>query len=141
MFMEHLATELEYYQRNRSKLKHNEQYIVELYGVEGFNYIKRNVKPPKVRYPHIKTPLNEYRKEVRRLTELQPLHLLEGFNDRGFFSLHVDHIVSIVDAFNLGWTPEQCAHISNLQMLTHKENGLKVHKSYCKLPRQIIFSS
>lgn len=37
----------------------------------------------------------------------------------------LDHITSIKDAFGAGWTPEQCAEKTNLQMLPWQENRAK----------------
>jgi hypothetical protein len=37
----------------------------------------------------------------------------------------LDHKVSIKEAFENGWTPEQCADVNNLQMLSWKENREK----------------
>ena len=46
--------------------------------------------------------------------------------------MHVDHIVSIRQAFKLGWPVEKCADISNLQMLDRDVNMKKSNTSYCK---------
>ena len=39
----------------------------------------------------------------------------------------LDHKVSIKKAFELGWTPEQCADVINLQLLPWKDNREKWH--------------
>ena len=39
----------------------------------------------------------------------------------------LDHKTSIKKAFELGWTPEQCADVSNLQLLPWKDNREKWH--------------
>ena len=99
--MGNLDIELDYYRRKPYELFRNEEFIIDLYGTEGFNYLRdtvkpqtkkhiepkkqRSTKPPKSKFKCYSTPLRCYRKEVRRLTELQPLHLLEGFDQRGFF--------------------------------------------------------
>lgn len=73
-----------------------------------------------------------YRDEVRRLTELEPLHLVPGIELRGQ-DFHLDHVVSINMAWLEGWPAEQCAHVSNLQMLPRAENFRKGNGSYCSL--------
>ena len=79
-----------------------------------------------------------YREEVRRLTELEPLHLLPGIELRGQ-DWHVDHVVSIYTAWLSGWPAERCAHVENLQVLSQEENFRKGTSSYCSLAvRQLL---
>ena len=66
-----------------------------------------------------------YRKQVQDLTELQPLHELEGIEKRGFRDHHIDHKISIWHGYKNAMDPEQIAHISNLRMLPYKENMRK----------------
>lgn len=138
-----LQIELNYYSRNREKIGACKDILIELHGIEGFNWLRDSIRisEPKqeVEESVSLTPTaiyklerkrktldrKKFKREVHKLTELQPLHLLENFDKRGFKEYHVDHIVSIFKAFKLGWTPEQCADISNLQMLPYKENLLK----------------
>lgn len=35
---------------------------------------------------------------------------------------HLDHITPIIECFKMGWTPEQAASLSNLQLLPWKDN-------------------
>jgi hypothetical protein len=72
----------------------------------------------------------QYQSEVRRLTRLQPLHELPGYErleeNRGLNGVEgayqLDHNVSI----DVGWAkhipPQYIAHISNLQVLKWEEN-------------------
>lgn len=122
---ENLTIELDFYKRNPSKLTTSKEHIVYLYGLEGYTWLLAQILPIKKKSSCKRLEWLEYRKEVRRLTELQPLHTLENFELRGFTSMHVDHIVSIRVAFKNGWTTEQCADISNLQMLHYVENMRK----------------
>jgi hypothetical protein len=71
--------------------------------------------------------MHDYRKKVRGLTEktykknkhlINPRNLPRGRNS----GYHIDHKVPIIKAFKEGWTPEQCAAVSNLQMLEWTEN-------------------
>jgi hypothetical protein len=73
-----------------------------------------------------------YREEVRRLTELQPLEQVPGIELRGA-AYHLDHVVSIYRAWQENWSADQCAHVNNLQMLSHKENFAKGTASFCSL--------
>ena len=73
-----------------------------------------------------------YGRQVRRLTEQQPLDQVPGIELRGS-DYHLDHAVSITAAWEAGWTPEQCANTSNLQMLPRDENMRKGYASYCSL--------
>jgi len=117
-----LEAELKYYLKNRNKLSKAKEYLTSLHGTDGFNWLldKVTVKPNK------SLALNNrltFKRKVQALTEKQPLYLLENFEKRGFRTgYHVDHIVSIFKAYKLGWTVEQCADISNLQMLPFEEN-------------------
>lgn len=81
-----------------------------------------------------------YREEVRRLTELEPLHLLPGIELRGQ-DWHVDHVVSIYTAWLAGWPVERCAHVGNLQMLPWEENFRKGTSSYCSLAARQLLSN
>jgi hypothetical protein len=73
-----------------------------------------------------------YRDEVRRLTELQPLDRVPGIGLRGA-AFHLDHVVSIRRAWLENWSPERCANVSNLQMLSQRENFAKGTASFCSL--------
>jgi hypothetical protein len=75
---------------------------------------------------------NAYRNEVRRLTELEPLHQVPGITLRGG-SHHLDHIVSIRAAWLANWSAAKCAHLSNLQILPWHENLRKGDGCYCAL--------
>ena len=127
--MDNKETEIDYYQRNPAKLKAYKKHIVRLYGQDFYKDICTAIlnKRPKTRY--------KYGLLVHRLTEKQPLHTLKGIEGRAFAGMHVDHVVSITHAYQLGWNAEQCADISNLQMLTNAENLEKGCNSYCKWPK------
>lgn len=58
-----------------------------------------------------------YRDQVWVLTELQPIETLPNFNKRGFTGWHLDHVLSIHEAFKRGLPPEVPACISNLRMI------------------------
>lgn len=63
-----------------------------------------------------------YYKKVRKITEEQPLHLLENNEKRGRVDYHVDHIIPISYGFANNLPPELIGNILNLQMLYYKEN-------------------
>lgn len=123
---ENLTIELEYYKRNPDELIGNKDAITLIHGLLGYTWIKEQVIPCKKEASKLrKLAWVTFRNEVRKLTELQPLHTLKGFENRGFTNMHVDHITSLRKAFRQGWTPQQCADISNLQMLPYLENMRK----------------
>lgn len=67
-----------------------------------------------------------YQIDVWRITNQQPLHLLENFYKRGVNgedgAYTLDHIHSIKRGFIDNIPPEEIGNISNLQMLPWKEN-------------------
>ena len=74
----------------------------------------------------------KYLREVRSLSEKQPLHLLENFELRGHVSedgFHLDHKFSIYDGFKNNVPPEKIANIHNLHFIHWRENVKKNHKS------------
>lgn len=81
-----------------------------------------------------KSDFERYRSVVRRMTELN-IKILNGFLEssklkrRGKDTFHVDHIVSVFDGFNNNVPPFYLADVSNLRMLSSKENTGKSHKS------------
>lgn len=81
-----------------------------------------------------------YNRQVRRLTEQQPLDQVPGIELRGP-DYHLDHAVSIAAAWEAGWTPEQCADVANLQVLPRAENMRKGQGSYCNLTLSLNLTS
>jgi len=78
----------------------------------------------------------EYNRRVRELTELQPLHLLPGIENRGKH-LALDHRVSVYVAFKAGWSAEAAAALSNLQLMTPTENLRKGTRCYSLVTARI----
>lgn len=70
-----------------------------------------------------------YKKRVWELTEKQPWQSLENSNLRGFYNHHIDHVLSIYEAFKRNLSPEVPAHISNLRMIPRKRNMAKNTKT------------
>jgi len=68
------------------------------------------------------TKWQEYVLDVRRITNQQPLHLLENFDRRGRYKFHLDHKKSIRYGFDNGIEARKIANIRNLQMLWWKDN-------------------
>ena len=77
---------------------------------------------------NIKT-YRQYRANVLRITNQQPIQQLENFNKRGVNGqtgvYTLDHIISVKRGFIENIPPEQIGHISNLQMLPWEENITK----------------
>jgi hypothetical protein len=63
-----------------------------------------------------------YKDRVWELTRLQPIERLENYEKRAFNGWHVDHVLSIKEAFDRGLPPEVPACISNLRMIPAEEN-------------------
>lgn len=98
-------------------------------------YVKYIMKQEDITYDEYlnrATSLIEYRRIVIRLTELQPIHILENFDKRGptggHGTYHLDHIYPISRGFENNISPLVIADISNLQMLPWRENILKSDK-------------
>jgi hypothetical protein len=70
-----------------------------------------------------------YKIDVWRITNQQPLHLLENYNKRGINgedgAYTLDHIYSIRKGFNNKIPPEDIGQFSNLQMLPWLDNITK----------------
>lgn len=129
--MSELDTEIAFYKLypldlDKSKTRRE---LITKYGLSGYRTIRQQCVIEKPVKPSIDKEFRCYRQIVRSLTELQPLHTLEGFNERAWKGKHVDHITSIWDAYYNGWEPERCADISNLRMLPYRDNLLKGRKS------------
>jgi hypothetical protein len=58
-----------------------------------------------------------YRLDVRRITNNQPLEILENYEKRGKFDYHLDHIISIHYGYMNNIPACDIGDISNLQML------------------------
>ena len=84
----------------------------------------------------------KYLREVRSLSERQPLHLLENFELRGHVSkdgFHLDHKFSIYDGFKNKVPPEKIANIKNLHFIHWRDNVKKNHKSSITLEEVMNF--
>jgi hypothetical protein len=81
---------------------------------------------------HKRAERRAYGRQVRQLTERQPLDQVPGIALRGPH-YHLDHAMSIAAAWEAGWSPEQCADVANLQVLPRAENVRKGSGSYCNL--------
>lgn len=74
----------------------------------------------------------EYYKKVWKITESQPLHLLNGYNndkrtridiDKNAF--HIDHIIPIIYGYRNNIPPEKIGDINNLRFISAMENHKK----------------
>ena len=73
-----------------------------------------------------------YKLDVRRITEQQPLHILNDFDKRGRNGVpgayQVDHKISICEGFRQNLPVEVIGNITNLQMLRWEVNAQKQTK-------------
>lgn len=75
-----------------------------------------------------RTDLRAYTRKVRGLSEKTYRDNIDVLNpDRhprmlGNQGYHLDHIVSIVECFKQGWTPEEASSLENLQLLEASAN-------------------
>lgn len=84
----------------------------------------------------------KYLREVRSLSEKQPLYLLENFELRGHVSedgFHLDHKFSIYDGFKNKIPPEKIANIKNLCFIHWRDNVKKNHKSSITIEEVLTF--
>ena len=75
-----------------------------------------------------RTDLRAYTRKVRGLSEktyrdnidiINPARHPRMLGNQGY---HLDHIVSIVECFRQGWSPEKAAALDNLQLLEARDN-------------------
>lgn len=90
---------------------------------------KRNGYQTYEEYQATLTDWEKYKNEVWRLTNAQPLTLLENFDKRGQSGVEgahqIDHIYSILKGFKNQVPPALIADIKNLQMIPWLENRKK----------------
>lgn len=65
---------------------------------------------------------NNYYAATWIITESQPLHLLEGFNKRGWKDYHLDHIVPISYGYKNDIPPVLIGSLQNLQFISSEKN-------------------
>lgn len=70
---------------------------------------------------------NKYKAEVDRLTD-EISHLVPGIERRGFRAWDLDHKIPIAYGFKHGIHPLKMACLSNLQVISHRENFYKGQK-------------
>jgi hypothetical protein len=96
---------------NTDRIENHRKYMIEVrFGID-YKYWLQMLPEKK-----------SYYMKVRSLTEKQPLHILENFNLRGRQTYHVDHIIPIIYGYTNDIPAEKIAHISNLRIITAKEN-------------------
>lgn len=133
--MENILIEIEYYKKHPNKLASAKPHLISLYGQKIYEDICNEIRHSKLSNNiDARFGFRQFKKEVWKITELQPLYLLDNFDKRGFKNYHIDHIVSIWEAFKINWTPENTGDISNLRMLPYKDNLLKGIKSVYPIP-------
>lgn len=99
-------------------------------------YVKHIMKTEGISYNEYLKSYDEYelyKKQVRNITNLQPVHLLENYEKRGNGytneeAYHLDHIYPISKGFKNGIPPEVIGDISNLKFIHWLENLKKSNK-------------
>jgi hypothetical protein len=99
-------------------------------------YVKHVMKTENISYDEYLKSYDEYdlyRKQVRNITNLQPIHLLENYEKRGNGyenedAYHLDHIYPISKGFKNGIPPEVIGDISNLKFIHWLDNLKKSNK-------------
>lgn len=69
-----------------------------------------------------------YKKEVQRLTE-DIAHQVDGIELRSFKGYHIDHKVSIYDGFKNSIPAARIADLTNLRIISSKDNMIKGRRS------------
>jgi hypothetical protein len=88
----------------------------------------------RTKHAYINEDINKinYYKKVWKITESQPLHLLDGYNrckrtrvdiDKNAF--HIDHIKPIIYGYKNNIPPEEIGNINNLRFISAVENHKK----------------
>ncbi|AGR47738.1 hypothetical protein PHIM7_79 [Sinorhizobium phage phiM7] len=94
---------------------------------------KLRVGPKHPRWNPNKSALTEYARKVRWFSEKTYRENISIINPHGYIrgrcgvpgAWQLDHIKSVKQCFEEGLTPEQCADVENLQMLSWEENRRK----------------
>lgn len=94
-------------------------------------YVKYLLKTENITYDEYLNQLENkegYYKMVRNITNLQPVHLLENYDQRGVLKYHLDHIYPIAKGFENKIPPSVIGDISNLRFIPWEENIEKSDK-------------
>ena len=97
-------------------------------------YIKYILRTENITYSEYRHRMDDkvrYYNDVRNITNLQPIHILENYEKRkhmGDDAYHLDHIYPISKGFENNIPPEIIGDISNLQFLFWKDNLIKSDK-------------
>ena len=94
------------------------------------NKIRYKIRKITKKYPKIKQKIKNikdlekklYYATVWRVTEEQPLRILENFDKRGWKDHHLDHIYPIAMGFHNNISPKKIGNIKNLRFIPYKEN-------------------
>ena len=98
-------------QWNSTRIKLHKKYMIETrFNLDYDQWVK--LQPKKKLYYNL----------VRSITEKQPLYLLDNFDKRGRQTFHVDHIIPIIYGYINNIAAEKIGHISNLRIISAKEN-------------------
>jgi hypothetical protein len=89
--------------------------------------VESKVGMPYEKWIYVRGLFNSYRANVRTITDIQPLYLLDNFNKRGR-KYHLDHMFSICEGFRQNIAPEIIGNIVNLKIITTRENCTKNKK-------------
>lgn len=80
-------------------------------------------------YEKLKTDFTKYKRNVLRITNKQPIKLLENYDKRGKSGINgayqLDHKYSIFEGFKNGVLPEIIGNIVNLEFIPWENNNIK----------------
>jgi predicted DNA-binding protein YlxM (UPF0122 family) len=84
----------------------------------------------------------KYRREVNKLTNQQPIHLLINYEKRGVSgkigAYHLDHKYSILEGFKNNIKPEIIASLNNLVFIPWEENVIK--RTKCSISKEELIN-
>jgi len=87
---------------------------------------KNHIRIPYDEWLKLQPEYKKYKSKVIKITNQQPIQLLENFKKRGNSSkknaYHLDHKFSIVEGFKQGIDPDVIGDISNLEFIPWREN-------------------
>lgn len=130
--------------KNEENRKKCEKTCIEKHGLTSLEIAQKNITKEtiekrrktlietvlQISYEEYEGSLDEkekYYKNVRRITEQQPIHLLENYEKRGFVgkskdAYHLDHIIPIFYGWKNNIDPQIIGDISNLRFIPGIEN-------------------
>lgn len=136
--------------KNKQNRKKCDETTIKLYGLSAIELAQKSITKETIEkrrkslienvlqisykeYEELLPGKEKYYKQVRRITEQQPIHLLENYDKRGLIGkhdepYHLDHIIPIFHGWVHGIDAEIIGDISNLRFIPALENIKKSSK-------------